>query len=102
MGAAGEGAVAGAATTAAATDASDAAAAPAADAAALVDAVLADAAPTDGGVAAPPAVRARIDAALDALAAVGAAQTPRPLDNELLWCFVCVCARLCMLRLRVF
>ncbi|GBG00114.1 hypothetical protein Rsub_12855 [Raphidocelis subcapitata] len=55
------------------------------DARALVDAVLEQVRTTDGGISAPPEVSARVDALLDELEAIGAQQTPRPLDNDLLW-----------------
>jgi hypothetical protein len=53
-----------------------------ADAAAAVDALLSLIADTDRGSAAPPATAARADALIDGLAAFGAAQTPRPLENN--------------------
>ena len=57
------------------------------DATAAVTALLTLIAGTDRGSAAPPSTAAAADDLIDALAAFGASQAPRPLDdeNELLW-----------------
>ena len=56
-----------------------------ADADAAVATLLALIAGTDRGSAAPPATAAAADALIDALAAHGAGQAPRPLEDERLW-----------------
>ncbi|KAI8476972.1 MAG: hypothetical protein J3K34DRAFT_516225 [Monoraphidium minutum] len=60
-------------------------AAPAARGAELVDQVLEAVRGTDGGITMSEDARSAVDAALDELEALGAAQQPRPLDSPLLW-----------------